>query len=138
MKLFVDTSAWAAYYDASDRWHAAARKAMASLVDTRVTFVTTDYVLDEAITLLLYHAGHQHAFAFGDAVQHSRQVQLVRVDASIWEEAWQLFRHYDDKVWAFTDCTSFVVMRQMGLMQAFTFDDHFEQAGFQLWPRRNP
>ena len=110
---------------------------MASLVDTRVTFVTTDYVLDETITLLLYHAGRQHALAFGDAVRHSRQVQLVWVDANIWEEAWQLFRHYDDKVWAFTDCASFVVMRQMGLMQAFTFDDHFGQAGFQLWPGRS-
>jgi predicted nucleic acid-binding protein len=138
MKFFVDTSAWVAHYDAGDRWHTAAREAMASLVDTRVTFVTTDYILDETITLLLYHAGRHHALAFGDAVQRSRQVQLVRVDAGIWEEAWQMFRRYDDKAWAFTDCTSFVVMQQMGLMQAFAFDDHFEQAGFQLWPGKSP
>jgi predicted nucleic acid-binding protein len=49
-----------------------------------------------------------------------------------------MFRRYDDKAWAFTDCTRFVVMRQMGLMQAFAFDDHFEQAGFQLWPGKSP
>jgi predicted nucleic acid-binding protein len=138
MRLFVDTSAWVAHYDAGDRWHAAAREAVASLIDSRVTFVTTDYVLDETITLLLYHAGRHHALAFGDAVQHSRQVQLVRVDAGIWEKAWLMFQRYDDKVWAFTDCTSFVVMQQMELMQAFAFDDHFEQAGFQLWPGKSP
>ena len=138
MKFFVDTSAWVAYYDTGDRWHTVAREAMASLVDTRVTFVTTDYVLDETITLLLYHAGRHHALAFGDAVQQSRQVQLVRVDAGIWAEAWRMFQRYDDKTWAFTDCTSFVVMRQMELMQTFAFDDHFEQAGFQLWPGKNP
>ncbi len=138
MKLFVDTSAWAAYYDTDDQWHTAAKEAMASLVNTRVTFVTTDYILDETITLLLYHTGRRQALAFGDAVQRSRQVKLVRIDASIWEEAWQLFRHYDDKIWAFTDCTSFVVMRQMELLQAFAFDNHFEQAGFQLWPGMSP
>jgi predicted nucleic acid-binding protein len=135
MRLFVDTSAWAAYYDSSDRWHTSAKEAITSLVDQRVTFVTTDYVLDETITLLLYHAGRAQALAFGDAVQQSRQVSLVRIDESAWEEAWRLFRCYDDKMWAFTDCTSFAVMRQMGLLRAFAFDSHFEQAGFQLWPR---
>jgi predicted nucleic acid-binding protein len=64
MKLFVDTSAWAAYYDSSDRWHTAAKEAITSLVDQRVTFVTTDYVLDETITLLVYHAGRTQALAF--------------------------------------------------------------------------
>ena len=138
MRLFVDTSAWAAYYDPGDQWHAAAKAAMASLVNTRVTFVTTDYVLDETLTLLLCHVGRLEALAFGDAAQHSTQVKLVRIDASIWEAAWQLFERYDDKIWSFTDCTSFAVMRQMELLQAFAFDSHFQQAGFQLWPGMNP
>lgn len=134
MKLFVDTSAWVAYYDADDRWHAAAKAAVDSLLDQRVTLVTTDYVIDETITLLLYHAGRQRALTFGDTVQRSRHVELLRIDADIWEQAWRLFKRYDDKTWAFTDCTSFVVMRQMGLWEVFAFDYHFEQAGFQLWP----
>jgi predicted nucleic acid-binding protein len=29
-----------------------------------------------------------------------------------------------------TDCTSFVVMRQLNLMEAFTNDHHFAQMGF--------
>jgi predicted nucleic acid-binding protein len=134
VKLFVDTSGWVGYYDADDRWHAAAKAAMASLLDQGVTFVTTDYILDETITLLLYHAGRRWALAFVEAVQGSRNVRLVQVDASIWEQAWQLFKQYDDKTWAFTDCTSFVVMRQMNLQRAFAFDHNFEQAGFELWP----
>ena len=135
MKLFVDTSAWVASSDPSDRWHTAARNAINSSVGARVPFVTTDYVLDETFTLLLYHAGRRQAIAFGDKVLQSRQVKLVRVDAGICEEAWRLFKQYDDKTWAFADCTSFVVMRQMGVQRAFAFDRHFTQAGFQLWPR---
>lgn len=134
MKLFVDTSAWAGYYDAGDRWHTAAREAVTSLLDQGVTFVTTDYVLDETITLLLHHAGRERVLVFVDAIQRSRNVQLVRVDAGVWELAWQLFKQYDDKVWSFTDCTSFAVMRQMDLQQAFAFDHDFEQAGFDIWP----
>ena len=45
-----------------------------------------------------------------------------------------MFQRYDDKQWAFTDCTSFVLMRQNNLHRAFAFDYHFAQAGFQLWP----
>jgi predicted nucleic acid-binding protein len=135
MKVFVDTSAWAAYYDPSDRWHAAARDAIQRSVHARVTFVTTDYVLDETLTLLLMHAGRGAAIQFGEAVQASRNVDLVHVHPATWDQAWQMFRLYDDKAWAFTDCTSFTVMRQRGIDRAFSFDRHFGQAGFQLWPR---
>ena len=134
MKLFVDISGWVAHYDAGDRWHSAAKAGIASLLEQAVTFITTDYVLDETITLLLYHAGRGRALAFGDAVLRSRNVRLVRIDSSIWEQAWQLFKQYGDKAWAFTDCTSFVVMHQMSLQRAFAFDHNFEQAGFKLWP----
>jgi predicted nucleic acid-binding protein len=134
VKVFVDTSAWAAYYDPSDRWHAAARDAIRRSVHARVTFVTTDYVLDETLTLLLMHAGRPAALQFGEAVQESPNVDLVYVDPDTWDRAWGMFRRYEDKVWAFTDCTSFTVMQQRGLYRAFSFDRHFEQAGFVLWP----
>jgi predicted nucleic acid-binding protein len=139
MKVFVDTSAWAAYYDPSDRWHAAARDAIRRSVHARLTFVTTDYILDETLTLLLMHAGRRAALQFGEAVQESPNVALVHVDPATWDQAWQMFRRYDDKRRtfrsAFTDCTSFTVMRQRGLQRAFSFDRHFEQAGFVLWPQ---
>jgi predicted nucleic acid-binding protein len=135
MKVFVDTSAWAAYYDPSDRWHAAAQDAIRRSVHARVMFVTTDYVLDETLTLLLMHAGRAPAIQFGEAVQESRNVDLIHVDPATWDQAWQMFRRYQDKTWAFTDCTSFTVMQQHGLYRAFSFDRHFEQAGFTLWPQ---
>ena len=53
---------------------------------------------------------------------------------SVWQAAWEMFQAYEDKEWAFTDCTSFVLMHQHHLWQTFSFDQHFVQAGFQLWP----
>ena len=43
---------------------------------------------------------------------------------------------FDDKDLSYTDCISFVVMRARGLRRSFTFDQHFRDAGFVLWPSR--
>jgi predicted nucleic acid-binding protein len=46
--------------------------------------------------------------------------------------AW-FFRHRD-KDYSFTDCTSFVVMRELRVKEALTTDRHFRQAGFLSLP----
>ena len=93
--------------------------------------------MDETLTLLRMHAGRGSAIQFGESVQQSRHVEQVHVDPATWDEAWRIFCRYEDKRWAFTDCTSFTVMHQRGLQRAFSFDRHFEQAGFTLWPGTN-
>ena len=50
-------------------------------------------------------------------------------------QAWDAFQMYNvDKTWSFTDCTSFAVMKNMGLTEVFAFDHHFEQMGFIRLP----
>jgi hypothetical protein len=41
-----------------------------------------------------------------------------------------MFRKHADHGYSFTNCTSFVVMREMGLRDALTTDRHFAAAGF--------
>lgn len=48
-----------------------------------------------------------------------------------------MFQAYEDKQWSSTDCTSFVLMQRRLLYLAFSFDHHFEEAGFQLWPSQS-
>lgn len=43
------------------------------------------------------------------------------------ERAWETFERFADKDWSFTDCTSKVVIEQLGITQAFAFDHHFKQ-----------
>ena len=135
MNLFVDSSAWEALYDASDKYHPAAANALRNLTNTKTTFYTSDYIFDETITLLLGRSSHQQASQCGDWLLSSARVRLIRIGVAQWYEAWQLFHQYDDKAFSFTDCTSFIVMRQFKLREAFTFDRHFEQMGFRLWPK---
>jgi len=136
VQLFADTGAWLAYLDQGDALHNAARSALASLQGQRVTFFTSDYVVDETITAILTRAGHRFAVVFGNWVQSEHRVRIVKVDDDLWQAAWQLFKRHDDKAFSFTDCTSFVIMQRQGLVDVFSFDHHFEQMGFRLWPRR--
>jgi len=54
------------------------------------------------------------------------------------EGAWGFFRKYRDHELSFTDCTSFAAMRKYGIREAFTFDEDFSKAGFEIVPRRKP
>lgn len=41
-----------------------------------------------------------------------------------------LFSKHADKEWSFTDCVSFITMRELRVRVAFATDRHFSQAGF--------
>ncbi len=57
-------------------------------------------------------------------------VRVIPADDSQFERAATLYAQRPDKGWSMTDCTSFVAMQQLGLVDALTADHHFEQAGF--------
>lgn len=135
MNLFADSAAWQALYDTDDRYHRVASEAFKELSEQKITFYITDYVFDEAVTLIRGRAGHTQAAFCGDWLLHSPRVRFIRVNIEQWDESWKLFKQYNDKHFSFTDCASFVVMRHLKLRDAFTFDHHFEQMGFRLWPR---
>jgi hypothetical protein len=136
MDIFADSAVWQALYDTDDKYHELAAKAFRTLADQQTTFYVTDYVFDESITLILGRAGYQPARLCGRWLLSSPRVRFIRLDIEQWNEAWDLFQRYDDKKFSFTDCTSFVVMSQFKLRHAFTFDRHFEQMGFRLWPKQ--
>ncbi len=133
MSLFVDSSAWIGLFADNDKYHQLASQAFSTFNADPILF-TSDYVIDETLTHILITYGRQNALRFGRWVLSTPHVEIFRVDEAVWQAAWDMFQSYEDKQWAFTDCTSFVLMHQHNLHRVFTFDHHFEQAGFQLWP----
>jgi predicted nucleic acid-binding protein len=134
MIAFGDTSGWGAYFNRRDRFHKQAVAAIRSRVGQAVTFVVTDYILDETLTLLRHRMGHGPAVECGRWLLQSPLVRLLNVSEAEWRNAWEIFQQYDDQEFSFTDCVSFVVMRDHGLREVFGFDRHFAQMGFRLWP----
>ncbi len=128
--IFYDTGAWVALAVPGDK-NAAAAKALQNQVSRGVhgAIVTTDFVLNEAATLIRMETDVEAAARFVRSVLASPSVTLLWIDRDHFESALEIFERHADKRWSFTDCTSFVVMGALGIDQAFTFDRNFEQAG---------
>ena len=87
-------------------------------------------MLDETYTIIRPRAGHRVAVEFGEELRVSRLIRIEYVSAERIERAWALFKRFAAQDFSFTDCTSFVIMRELGLREALAFDGHFPQAGF--------
>ncbi len=130
MKVFVDTSAWLAFYDRSDQHHQAATHLAEQLKKQRANLVLSDFILTETLTIIRYRIGHQWAVRFGQSILDSQLAELVNIGEPTRRRAWDIFQQYKDKDFSFTDCTSFAMMEQLGLKVVVAFDKHFEQYGF--------
>ena len=129
-EVFMDTAGFLALWDAGDRHHAAALRLQEDLVSKRRHFLTTEYVTDETITLLLARHSHRAAMDFLDTIERSEALRLEWIDPARFHAAAIWFRRHCDKQWSFTDCVSFAVMHELRIRDAFTTDRHFRQAGF--------
>lgn len=132
--LFADTAGWMVCADAADPAHLAAMTARDAWLEIGGLFVTTDYIVDETLTLIRLRLGHAAAEAWWKQVDGSSRIRWESISPARAEKARGLFFRYHDKDFSFTDCTSFVVMRELKLREALTTDHHFAQMGFTLRP----
>jgi len=129
-EVFMDTAGFLALWDAGDQHHATALRLQQELIRKCRHFLTTEYVADETITLLLVRHSHRAAMDFLDTIERSEALRLEWIDPTRFHAAANWFRKHGDKQWSFTDCVSFAVMGELRIRDAFTTDHHFRQAGF--------
>ena len=133
--IFVDTSAWYAFEVEDDVNHEAACKFLSNIASGKHgVSITTDYVLDEALTLLRSRRDLASANAFIEKIRKSKSIRVFWIDEGLFEKALVIFQKSDHKTWSFTDCTSFALMRELSVSEAFTFDRHFREAGLFALP----
>ena len=133
--IFVDTSAWYALEAEDEITHEKVQQFLADIATGKHgVAVTTDYVLDETMTLLQSKKGLEAAVTFIDKIKRSKSIRIFWVSESIFDKALVIFRKTADSHWSFTDCTSFALMKDLTITEAFTLDSHFKQAGFHKLP----
>ena len=133
--IFVDTSAWYALEAEDEITHEKVQRFLADIAaGQHGVAVTTDYVLDETMTLLQSKKGIAAAMAFIDKIRKSKSIRVFWVSESIFDKALAIFRKTSESRWSFTDCTSFALMKDLTITEAFTLDNHFKQAGFHKLP----
>ncbi|MBA3451041.1 MAG: type II toxin-antitoxin system VapC family toxin [Chloroflexia bacterium] len=127
-RVFVDTSAYFALYNAGDFFHL---NAVTVIETARRRLFTTNFIVAESHALLLRRLGRAVAALFLDEIYRSGTV-IIRISDADERRARVIIATHDDKDYSLTDATSFAVMERLRIGTAFTFDRHFGQYGFAL------
>ena len=138
--IFFDSWGWIAVADRKDPYHETAKPFYQQYLNGGGIPITTDYILDEVLTVLRRRLTHDVVVRFGEGIFQAVKVQKLcfeSIDNTRREKAWELFKKYQDKPdISFTDFTSFVVMSELKIREVFTGDDDFEKVnlGFKTVP----
>ena len=127
---FVDTSGFYAALVRKDDRHRQAALFLHQAGEQAMRFVTTDYVLDETLTLLKARAVGHLVPGLLKILSETRVFRVEWTDPERFEKAQTLLLRDLEQPYSFTDCVSFCLMKELGLREALTKDRHFRAAGF--------
>ncbi len=126
--VFVDTSAILALLVASDNAHAMARAAFTRLSSRQAPLLTTSYVLVETYALLGRRLGIEAVQAF--RAEFAPLLRVVWIEEALHERALDELLKPSSKTLSLVDITSFLIMRDRRIDEAFAYDRHFDREGF--------
>lgn len=135
-EVFLDTAFAIALSSSGDGFHSVALALADGLETSPSRIVTTRAVLMEIGNALSKQRYRPAAVELLLSLENDPKVEIVPVSGDLYAEAFKLFSERTDKEWGLVDCVSFVVMKDRGITDALTSDDHFRQAGFNALMRK--
>ncbi|ETR67885.1 MAG: nucleic acid-binding protein contains PIN domain-like protein, partial [Candidatus Magnetoglobus multicellularis str. Araruama] len=96
-----------------------------------------DYVTTSAIVLEFGNAFSpislkSTAIQIIESINLSKKWRCIDVDKSLFDHGFKRYKSYLDKDWGLVDCISMIVAIELCIIEIFTADKHFEQAGFKI------
>lgn len=128
--VFLDTVGLLAVWDRRDQWHVAAKEAFARVQASQSDLLSTSYVLAECANAATRKPYRLEVDALRDRLEE--EGTLIMPTPDDWRSAWDGYRHGEAGLTGVVDHLSFAVMRRLGLTRAFTNDQHFQAAGFEI------
>jgi uncharacterized protein len=130
-RVFADAGYWIALLNPKDGLHAKALAVSRTLGRSRI--VTSEMVLTEVLNAFAGKGEplRKAACTLVDHIRSNANAELVLMTSNAFREAVERYRSRADKTWGLTDCTSFLIMEQKGIVDALSADREFQQAGFK-------
>jgi predicted nucleic acid-binding protein len=128
-RLFLDASYAIALASESDEHHGKAIEISTVIAEKAIPMITTRAVLLE-IGNGLARRYRRAAIRLLDSIEDDEDIEVITPSEELYNRALEIYRKHLDKEWGLTDCLSFVVMHDRGVLNSLTADDHFRQAGF--------
>lgn len=131
--VFVDSWGWIALGHRRDSRHDEVKLFYQELCDRGVGIYTSDYILDEVITLLFRRENFSEALQFLEGIFQSATIGnliIERITSKLFSHAWAFRKKFQDKpLISFTDFTSMAIMQEHGIKRVLTEDEHFSHVG---------
>lgn len=119
--IILDTSFIVSYFNTRDQNHTKAVKLMKEIHEP---LCLTDYIFGEVVTVSLIRLKNiDRASKIGEILLKS--LEIIYVDKSSFDKAWNLFCKQKDTILSFTDCTTVSVMQESDIKKIATFDEDF-------------
>jgi len=132
--LFVDTAAWIGLTDASDQYHEPAARFYRASATNATGLLTSSLVLAESYALLRRALPSHRAVDWLDQILSSSRLEVVYDTPEILRRALRLLTRYADHAFSLVDAVSMQIMHDRDLRAVFTFDHHFQIAGYMVVP----
>lgn len=129
MKVFIDTSAFVALLVDKETDHKIVAKKYHDYRQKRAILFTSDYILDELFTRLLYFKQidiKKYIQKLQESISKG-EITVLRVDEALFEKALDMFLKFSDHKVSFTDATTYVLYKDFALDEIFTLDDDFKK-----------
>ena len=126
---FIDTTFWVGEADANDDFHESSHAVIEGIRTGRASVaMTTDFVIDETVTILGKRRGFGAANAskVAASILASPRVFTVYVDDALLKESLKTYPMYEGRL-SLTDVASTTVMRKYGVRQIFSHDHDFDK-----------
>jgi predicted nucleic acid-binding protein len=135
-RVFIDTWGWVALGHQKDNRYQEIVSLYKEWLGRGAVIYTSDFVLDETVTLLFRREIFEEAIRFMEgiflAVEGGR-ITIERVTSNRFASAWNLRKRFDDKpLISFTDLTTMAIMKELKIKEILTDDKHFLQVGMNF------
>lgn len=129
MKVFIDSSAWIAYFNSDDDFHSQALE----FFKKRPRLVTSNVVLHEAVVHLENRVGRKAAERAAVHILNPLLVELIVISKETENKSLAKYQGGSKKI-SFVDWTNFVLMKEHNIKKIFAFDEDFKKMGLGVVP----
>jgi uncharacterized protein len=128
--IFIDTSAIIAFMNEDDEFYKDSFNIFSRLFEERAKIISSNYVLLESMVILKNRVGIEAIKTLKNDILPV--IKTFWIDEDIHSLCMNIQIAADRKKLSLVDYTSFEIMRRLNIRQAFTFDGHFKDMGFEI------
>jgi predicted nucleic acid-binding protein len=132
-RVFIDTWGWVALGHQKDNRNQEIVSLYKDWLRRGAVIYTSDFVLDETVTLLFRREIFEEAIQFMEGIflaAEGGRITVERVTSNRFASAWNLRKRFNDKpLISFTDLTTMAIMKELKIKEIITDDKHFLQIG---------